>query len=154
MARRFGTPIAWPPQLRPPRDGARSPMARRSSVVLPEPFGPISIVGAPSESVRVMRSRMVTAPTVTLTSWNSIGRLASGGCIASRRQIFAGAPRRPGESVDGNDDRHQHKAEPDGQRQIAFGGLQRDRGRHGAGEAVDIPADDDDGPDLRRGTAE
>src|SRR5207244_11469176 len=59
----------------------------------------------------------------------------------------------PGQRVYGDDDRDQHEADADRQRQVALGSLQRNRRRHGAGEAFDIAADDDDGADLRRGTA-
>ena len=40
------------------------------------------------------------------------------------------------------------------ERQVALGGFQRDRGGHGAGEAVDVAADDDDRADLGGGPAE
>ena len=61
-----------------PRDGASSPIATRSSVDLPEPFGPISTVGAPGASVSAIRSRIVTAPAVTVTPSNSIGSSLEG----------------------------------------------------------------------------
>ena len=59
-----------------------------------------------------------------------------------------------GRGVDDNHQRYQHDAETDRERQVAFGGLQRDRGGHGAGEAVDIAADDDHRADFGRGPAE
>ncbi len=48
-----------PPQVMRPEVGAISPMAARNSVVLPEPFGPISTVGAPAliDSVTVIENR-------------------------------------------------------------------------------------------------
>ena len=47
MARRVGGTPVRPPQVTCPPVGATSPIATRSSVVLPAPFGPISTVGAP-----------------------------------------------------------------------------------------------------------
>ena len=37
--------------------------------------------------------------------------------------------------------------------QVAPAGIERDRGRHGAGVAADVAADDDDGPDFGDGAA-
>ena len=63
MARRFGDAFARPPQVTRPAVGSIRPMARRISVVLPEPFGPISTVGAPDMKVSEMPSRIVTPGT-------------------------------------------------------------------------------------------
>ena len=60
----------------------------------------------------------------------------------------------PRQRVDDDDDDDQHHAEADRERQVAFGGLQCDRRRHRAGEALDVAADDDDGADFRRRAAE
>src|SRR5579862_286390 len=103
-----------------PRDGASRPQARRSKVVLPEPFGPINTVGAPASIDRVTRSSTVTAPATTATSTNAIGRLASGGCTRSAREPLAGAARQPRRGIDEHDQRDEHEAEPDRERQIAL----------------------------------
>ena len=49
----------------PARRREQAPSPARSSVVLPEPFGPISTVGAPAPASARCRSRIVTAPAVT-----------------------------------------------------------------------------------------
>ena len=72
----------------------------------------------------------------------------------SSRVALAGAAYAPRQRVDDDDDDDQHHAEADRQRQVAFGGLQRDCRRHRAGEALDVAADDDDGADFRRRAAE
>ena len=46
-----------------------------------------------------------------------------------------------------------NEPQPHRQRQIALGGFKRDRGRHGAGEAVDIAADDHHRADLGGGSS-
>src|SRR5215471_8094207 len=76
MARRLNDEVSRPPQVTRPHDGDNSPMATRRNVVLPEPLGPIRIVGAPCEMWIEMRSRMVTPPTIIPTSGNSIGKSA------------------------------------------------------------------------------
>ena len=76
MARRVGGALSRAPHVTRPREGFARPMAARSSVVFPEPFGPISTLGAPGANVSVTRSRMVTAPAVILTSSKTIGRSA------------------------------------------------------------------------------
>ena len=63
MARRCGAACAMPPQVTRPDVGSIKPMARRISVVLPEPLGPISTVGAPDINVSEMPSRIVTPGT-------------------------------------------------------------------------------------------
>ena len=55
--------VRRPPQVTRPEVGSIRPMARRISVVLPEPFGPISTVGAPGINVSEMPSRIVTPRT-------------------------------------------------------------------------------------------
>ena len=49
-------------------------MAARRRVVLPLPFGPIRIVGAPDVTVSVTRSRIVTSRATMLASTNINGR--------------------------------------------------------------------------------
>ena len=81
MARRKGGDFARPPQVIRPRDGASSPIAARSNVVLPEPFGPIRMVGAPALNVSVTQSRIATLRARIETSSNTIGRSVSGARI-------------------------------------------------------------------------
>src|SRR5262249_36412695 len=147
MARCVDAACSRPPQVTRPRVGGISPTISRSSVVLPAPFGPISTVGDPATSTSEMPSRMVTPPAEKLTFPSPVGRSMTGARMVSR------APQAPGSGVDHDDDGDQHEAEPDGERQIAFRGLECDRGRHGAGEAVDVAAHDEHRADLRRRAA-
>src|SRR5262249_61099957 len=117
-------------------------------------FGPASTGGAPAPMVSETRCMIVTSRAANDTSSNWSGRSLTGGRIASARAQLAGAAHAPGCRVHQDDERDQHEAEPHGERQIALRGLERDRGRHGAGEAVDIAADDHDGADLGGGAAE
>src|ERR1043165_3607936 len=81
MARLIGGTPATPSQVTWPRDGGIRPMARRNIVVLPAPLGPIRTVGAPEWIASDARSRTVTAPALTVTSWKRIGRWEGGGRI-------------------------------------------------------------------------
>src|SRR5882724_11884986 len=157
MARRTGGTSATPSQVTRPMDGGTRPIATRNSVVLPEPFGPISTVGGPGQMASDTRSSTVTWPVPwparMVTSSKRIGRSAGMARILSR-QPLAGAAQEPRAGIDDNNNRDQHQAEPDRQRQIALGGFQRDGRGHGAGEAVDVTADDDDGADFGSGAAE
>ena len=124
-------------------------------MVLPAPFGPISTVGAPGANRQrdaVEDRDVARAIADVLQHDRQIGRRAR--AWSSPGEPFAGPARGPGERVDDDDDDDQHDAEPDRERQVALGGLQRDRRGHGAGEAVDVAADDDDGADLGGGAAE
>jgi hypothetical protein len=60
-------------------------------VVLPAPFGPMMMVGAPAASATSIRSMMVTSRTTNETSSKRIGRLASGA-----RMIIPPSVRRSG----------------------------------------------------------
>src|SRR5438067_733794 len=51
-------------------------------------------------------------------------------------------------------ERDQDHPEAEGERQVSLAGLERDRGRHGAGEARDIAADDEDRADFGDGATE
>src|SRR4051812_30122325 len=113
MARLIGGTPATPPQVTWPCDGGNRPIAARNSVVLPEPFGPISTVGAPGWMTSDTRSSTVTVPVATVTSSNRIGR-SEGGARMLWRQPFAGPAQHPRQGVDDNDDRDQHRTEPDG----------------------------------------
>src|SRR5437868_15509837 len=115
MARRFGGASVTPSQVTRPADGGMSPIATRSSVVLPEPFGPISTVGAPGQMVSDRRSSTITAPALMVTSSKRIGRSA-GMARMLPRQPFAGAAQEPRSGIDDNNDRNQHHAKPDRQR--------------------------------------
>ena len=85
-----------PPQVTRPREGAISPMARRSSVVLPAPFGPISTVGAPGRQASAKSgrgsSRRAAVDAHVFEHDRQIGRAAR---AWSSREPFAGAPQRP-----------------------------------------------------------
>ena len=61
MARCVGGECSRPPQVINPVVAGISPMAARSSVVLPDPFGPIRTVGWPAASFNVMPSRIATS---------------------------------------------------------------------------------------------
>src|SRR5690606_17185878 len=99
MARRAPSSLVRPPQLRRPALASISPMPRRMSVLLPEPFGPTSRVGAPGEIVSEIRSRIVTPPARTLAPSNEIGRSLMLECIRLSRTEFAVAPDAPGNTV-------------------------------------------------------
>jgi hypothetical protein len=81
IARRVGAMFSRPPQVTRPREAARRPMASRSSVVLPAPFGPMMTVGGPAANLSETLSRSVTLPTETLTSSSMIGRSQTGARI-------------------------------------------------------------------------
>jgi hypothetical protein len=51
MARRNGGTSVLPPQVMLPWDGDTNPIAVRSMVVFPEPFGPINTVKGPDINV-------------------------------------------------------------------------------------------------------
>lgn len=74
MARRVGGTSSRPPHVTRPCDGVTKPIAARSNVLLPEPFGPTSTVGDPEVNVSVILSKIVTAPAATVTFSNLIGR--------------------------------------------------------------------------------
>src|SRR6187397_838416 len=78
IARRVGAANSRPPHVTLPEAGAISPIATRSSVVLPDPLGPISTVGAPAPIDNVMRSRIVTARAVIVTLSKAMGRWEEG----------------------------------------------------------------------------
>src|SRR6266567_2991888 len=59
-----------------------------------------------------------------------------------------------GARADEHADQHQHEAETERQRKLAFAGLQRNRGRHGAGKSPYVAADHDDRTDLGDSAAE
>lgn len=99
MARRIGGTCSRPPHVMRPREGVERPMAVRSSVVFPEPFGPINTVGVPELNVSVIRSRIVTAPAATVTLSNVIGRSTAGARMFIPKSL-AGAPSGPGKRVD------------------------------------------------------
>src|SRR5215475_6566166 len=123
MARRRPSLSARPPQVTRPALGAISPMASRISVLLPEPFGPTSTVGAPAPIVSA-RSRTITASRVQNDTSSSLsGRSLTGGRIGSPRAQLADAAHAPGGRVDQHDQRDEQHAEPDRQRQIALRGL-------------------------------
>src|SRR4051794_16522439 len=84
-----GTPDT-PPQLIWPSDGESRPIARRRTVVLPEPFGPINTVGPPHRTLRDTFSRIVTASVTTVTPSNWIGRVVNGA-----RTVIMQTVRRP-----------------------------------------------------------
>jgi hypothetical protein len=77
IARRVGDDTFRPPQVMRPRDTGRSPIATRRRVVLPEPLGPISTVGAPAEKVSEISSRTATPLLTIPTSEKQIGKSES-----------------------------------------------------------------------------
>ena len=74
IARRVGGDTSCPAQVTRPRETGISPIAARSSVVFPEPFGPIRTVGVPGPINREMLSRIVTSPARIPASTNMIGK--------------------------------------------------------------------------------
>ena len=130
-------------------------MARRSSVVLPAPFGPISTVGGPVASVSERWSRMVASRAMMRHVFEhdrQVGGRRAHGVIPQAARRRAARPRRA--ALTAITIAISTRPSPMRERQVALRGLQRDRGGHGAGEAVDIAADDDDGADLGGGAAE
>jgi hypothetical protein len=81
IARRVGGDTSRPPQVTRPRETGISPIAASSRVVFPEPFGPISMVGAPSPIDREMSSRIVTFPARIPAAANMIGKSETGARI-------------------------------------------------------------------------
>src|SRR5258706_12323256 len=73
MAQR-APPCGRTPQLMRPDVGAIKPIASRIIVVLPQPLGPSSTVGAPGAKVSVTSCRIAGAPATTLTPSKWIGR--------------------------------------------------------------------------------
>src|SRR3972149_9655495 len=154
MASRLPSVTALPPQLTRPDVGIMSAAARRNSVVLPAPWGPMTTVGAPGSSESEMRSRIATPRTTTEACSNTIGRSLAGARIASSGMDFAEAPHAPGDRVDRDDEREQDDPKADRQRQVALGSLERDGRRHHPGETLDVAAHDHDGAHFGRGAAE
>ena len=97
MARRAGGTLARPPHVTRPLVGWISPIATRSSVVLPAPFGPISTVGAPGISSSETRSRMASSRIRTPISRRTMGTSEASTRISLTRRTARrpGAPSRP-----------------------------------------------------------
>jgi hypothetical protein len=55
-------------------------MAILSTLVLPEPFGPMRTVGRPAANTKLIRSRIFTPFAVRQTSSRAIGSSVSGEC--------------------------------------------------------------------------
>src|SRR4051812_37234028 len=107
MASRLPFVSASPPQVTRPAVGAMSPIAMRINVLLPDPFGPISTVGAPELKPIEAWSRIVTWPVLTLTSCRTIGRSLAAGPIILPCTDFPDAANAPGHRVDEDDDADQ-----------------------------------------------
>ena len=135
-----------------PDVGAINPCITRSSTLFPAPLGPRTTVRTPRSSSRFTRSRIVRPRAANDTSSRTRGSSDEGGRLA---MVSLGGvlDRRRGD-VEREHDREQHDAEPHGERQVALRGLERDGGRHHAGEAVDVAADDHHRADLRDRAAE
>src|SRR5437762_3499796 len=118
MAQRV-PPCACVPQLTRPDVGVIKPIASRIIVVLPQPLGPSSTVGAPGANVSVTSCRIVAAPATTPTPSKWIGRSVSMPCMVSSGPELADPAHAPGRAVDDQDERDQHDAEPDRERQVA-----------------------------------
>src|SRR5262249_49431965 len=134
MARRRPSLSARPPQVTRPDVGATSPTASRISVLLPEPFGPTSTVGAPAPMVSVRSRTIAWSRAGTATFSSPSGRSLTGGRTTSPRAQLADATHAPGGRVDQHDQRDEKEAEPDRERQVPLRGLERDRGGHRTGE--------------------
>ena len=147
------------PQARVPDVGRSRPCSRRSSTLLPAPFGP-TIDGARARA-RATRS---TPSTIAGRRPNDQLERASGSsddgaaCGAQRhpyrRWRQSRLTQRDAARVERQHDREQHDAEAERQRQVALAGLERDRGRHHARDAVDVAADDHHRADLGDRAAE
>src|SRR5512145_1605123 len=127
-----------------PAVGASSPMASLMRVVLPEPLGPISTVGGPASSdrltsyrIRVDRltlRRTRVSPAEKATASKTMGSVLVRSRTALSSMALGPAAHAPGHGVDDEDHRDQHEPQPDGERQVALGGLERDGGGHHARE--------------------
>src|SRR5580704_7176849 len=154
MARRLPSVWSWLPHVTRPRLGGTRPMARRISVLLPEPLGPIRTVGAPPRNATDICATIGTWPASSETLSRTMGNSFDGARMVSPRLDFADAPHTPRGRIDDYDQGDEDEAEPQGEGKIALRGFKRDRGRHRAGEAVNIAADDHHRSDLRRGAPE
>src|SRR5262245_28745754 len=125
-----------------PAVGVSRPVASLMSVVLPEPLGPIRTVGEPASSSSVTSRRMQVSPAAKATESKTMGSVLVRSRIALSGMALRPAAHGPGHGIHNEDHRDQHQAEADGERQVAFGGFQRDGGGHHAREAVDVAADD------------
>src|SRR5262249_34475077 len=137
-----------------PATGFSKPMASLSNVVLPEPLGPNSTVGGPAATARLTALRIGVAPAANATSWNAIGKLLERSRMGLASLSFGPAAGGPGQRIDGQDHHDQHQPEADRERQVAFGGLERNGGCHHAGKTIDVAAHDHHRADLGRGPAE
>src|SRR3954466_8050061 len=98
-------------------------MARRSSVLLPDPFGPSRTVGVAVARSRLTSSRIVAPPTHNEAFSSLTGRSLTGARMGSTCANFAKAPGAPGQRIDGDDQRDEHQPEPHRKRQVALRGL-------------------------------
>src|SRR5262249_30405109 len=133
IARRVGGASLRPPQVTRPPVGRTRPMARRSSVVLRAPFGPIRTVGAPATSASEIWSRIGTPRATSETLSSTIGKSARGARMGSSCDALAETSHPPSAGVHGYDDRNQHQAESQGERQGTLPGLTLGRGLHRGG---------------------
>src|SRR5262245_57544759 len=79
-----------------------------------------------------------------------LSMILPGSCCSTGRCLFLAEPayQQEGDGRNGDAQRQQDQAKPERKRQIALAGFQRNRSRHGAGEAGNVAADDEDGADL------
>src|SRR3984893_13911461 len=112
-----------PAQSMRPDDGAARPIASLIRVVLPAPFGPIRMVGAPRAISTVRRLAMLAPPATPETSLKLIGRSLCGARMVSTGADFAEAPRAPGQRIHRDNDRNQDQSETHRKRKIAFRSL-------------------------------
>src|SRR5690606_40266005 len=85
ITHRCGRSPVLPPQVTWPFVTGIRPIATRSKVVLPDPFGPIRNVGAPGSIDSATWSRMVTAPATTVTRSRTMGRSEAGARMVTPR---------------------------------------------------------------------
>src|SRR5262249_43946195 len=137
-----------------PELGAARPMASRISVLLPLPFGPMRTVVAPPASVSEISSTMGVSPARSETLSKTMGSSLAGARMISTRTELANAAHAPRRRVDNDDEDDEDEPEAESERKIAFRGFERDGGGHGAGEAVDVAANDHHSSDLGRGAPE
>src|SRR5207302_308400 len=122
-----------------PAVGRSSRASSRSSVLLPEPFGPTTATAAPGATANRSRSS-TTRPSYS--------------CRTPTSSSMAAALEHLQRDVHEQGEQQQDEAERERQAKVALARVQGDRGGEGAGLAPDVPAHRHGGADLGHHVAE
>src|SRR5471032_324694 len=132
-----GARVAEPAHRTAPAVGAMRPWSTRSSTLLPAPLGPSTTTRARPSRAKSTLSSAAWPPSVTPRPRASSGK--RGALAMPLGAPFADRKRR---GIQCEHHRQEDHAQRQRERQVALGGLQRDRGGHHARDAVDVASDD------------